>query len=57
MTFEEYKAKTHEMVNEINDICMTAVVTDQMSLDEVISYYQDRLNRICAICTYPDAAA
>jgi hypothetical protein len=54
MTFEEYKAKTQEMVNEINDICATAIVTDQMSLDEVIAYYQYRLDRISTICSYPD---
>jgi hypothetical protein len=55
MTFEEYKAKTEDMVNEINDLCATAVVTDQMSLDEVIAYYEDRLKRIYTVCSYPDS--
>ena len=56
MTYGEYRAKTHDMVNEINDICATAIVTDQMSLEEVIAYYQERLTRIYAVCNYPDSA-
>jgi hypothetical protein len=55
MTFEEYKAKTQQMVNEVSDVCNTSFVTDQMSLDEVIAYYQDRLERIYAVCRYPDS--
>ena len=54
MTFEEYKSKTHEMVNEINDICATAIITDQMTFDDVISYYEGRLTRIYEVCCYPE---
>ena len=32
--------------NEISDLCMTAVVTDQMTIDQVVGYYADRLNKI-----------
>ena len=54
MTYGEYRAKTHEMVNEINDICATAVVTDQMTFDDVITYYRERLDRIYTVCCYPE---
>jgi hypothetical protein len=54
MTYEEYKAKTVEMVNEVSDLCMTSYVTDQMSLDEVIAYYQNLVGRIYMVCSYPD---
>ena len=46
--------KIHEMVNEIRDICMTTIVTDTMSLDEVIEHYSKALNKIHDLAEYHD---
>lgn len=43
----------HEMVNEVSDLCNTAVVTDKMTVDEVVAYYDERLQKIYAAVSYP----
>lgn len=56
MTYEQYRNCTHEIVNEVNDLCATAVITDRMTLDEVVSYFTARLAKISDVCIYPEDA-
>ena len=49
MTLEEW----HERINDIHDICMTSVVSRNMTWDEVVDYFYERLAEISKQADYP----
>jgi hypothetical protein len=53
-TYDEYVEKTHKIINEISDICATTVVTDQMTLEQVVGLLHDTLARIDVVAVYPE---
>jgi len=50
----QYIERTHEMVNAISDICATTVITDQMTLDDVVNLFHETLAKIDALAKYPE---
>ncbi len=54
MTFEEYKDKTHEIINEISDICNTTFIYESMDRDQIEELFYETLAKIDAVAVYPD---
>jgi hypothetical protein len=54
MTLEQYKEEIHSIINEINDICATAIILDKWSKDEVIDYFHKTIAKIEDAAKYPE---
>ncbi len=51
---EEYIEKTHEIINEISDICNTTFIFEEMDKDQIAEVFYETLAKIDATAKYSE---
>lgn len=54
MTFAEYREKTHEIINEINDLCNSGIAAPDVGAGATRDFFWNILDKIEKAAVYPE---